>query len=820
MRCARLTPSLLAALSLFGVACGSGTVGLGEDPGTDDDCPTLVASTDRLEFLGGWFDAPILQSLEIDNRCVGATALTLEIAEITGDADAFLLPDGAVTVQPGARLTMDVSFLATGYEPVEAQVRFTTNDAAMPELIVTLAGTAATDQDADGYDAVEVGGTDCDDGDASVHPGRDERDDGVDQDCDGLVDEDYLRPGDLVISEIFTRPAFEPTSRQWFEVENRSERAIDLVNFELVTPESTLRVPERAVLPPGARGVLARTDNVGSIGMTEPALAVLEGADRVTLVGSWTLAVMAGDEVVYELDGSTFPRVEEGRSIQLDPTIDNPLQTTRGNLWCQATSEIATATGERATPGGVNDWCGQVDHDGDGVPLSRDCDDTDPKRNPDADEVLDGIDNNCDDSIDRLELPDDATGYVTGMDGGRSFAMSSGDFNGDGRVDLLVADASTRRVKLMQAHDLRGETGAFGSRSIDEAFLSTVWIVDAAPTGVDIDGDAIDDLVLGMQGYDSTPYFARIVTSARVDRTDISIIANSGEGRDRNGVATVDTDGDGVYEVLAGLSDGSTRAGEAWLLDVDGLTDGTYRHTALSDGPWTGAGDFSGLGMFVGAGDLDGDGYEDLMIRTGERYRRRPSRVWVIGGGVRMAPPGRIDSAADGWAAQAAYADLNFQVGRPMIADLDDDGTMDMVVPGGTGTYVYYDVSDRLAGGREADLEIQAPGGGVHCGATIGDIDGDDTGELLIGWSDAAWGGTYRVSLYTSDTFSSGSRSIRASDDDGSIRTDSAATDFFGCGLYAADLAGSGNDDIVAMSPTYRGASGVLASRLWYFESN
>ena len=31
MRCARLTPSLLAALSLFGVACGSGTVGLGED---------------------------------------------------------------------------------------------------------------------------------------------------------------------------------------------------------------------------------------------------------------------------------------------------------------------------------------------------------------------------------------------------------------------------------------------------------------------------------------------------------------------------------------------------------------------------------------------------------------------------------------------------------------------------------------------------------------------------------------------------------------------------------------------------------------------
>ena len=44
----------------------------------------------------------------------------------------------------------------------------------------------ALDLDHDGY-APEGG--DCDDGDAAVHPGAPEEDDGVDQDCDGLVDE-------------------------------------------------------------------------------------------------------------------------------------------------------------------------------------------------------------------------------------------------------------------------------------------------------------------------------------------------------------------------------------------------------------------------------------------------------------------------------------------------------------------------------------------------------------------------------------------------------------------------------------------------------
>ena len=45
------------------------------------------------------------------------------------------------------------------------------------------------DDDADGYEALGCGGTDCDDGNAGIYPGSTEVCDGADNDCDGTVDE-------------------------------------------------------------------------------------------------------------------------------------------------------------------------------------------------------------------------------------------------------------------------------------------------------------------------------------------------------------------------------------------------------------------------------------------------------------------------------------------------------------------------------------------------------------------------------------------------------------------------------------------------------
>ncbi len=61
-------------------------------------------------------------------------------------------------------------------------------------------GSDLTDVDEDGFDAVEVGGPDCRDGNPDIHPDAPELCAfGADEDCDGVIDEgcaELVDPGD------------------------------------------------------------------------------------------------------------------------------------------------------------------------------------------------------------------------------------------------------------------------------------------------------------------------------------------------------------------------------------------------------------------------------------------------------------------------------------------------------------------------------------------------------------------------------------------------------------------------------------------------
>jgi hypothetical protein len=67
-------------------------------------------------------------------------------------------------------------------------------------VVVTLVGQAQIDADGDGYGSIESGGDDCDDTSATAYPGATEVwYDGIDQDCAG--DNDYDQDGDGVASD-------------------------------------------------------------------------------------------------------------------------------------------------------------------------------------------------------------------------------------------------------------------------------------------------------------------------------------------------------------------------------------------------------------------------------------------------------------------------------------------------------------------------------------------------------------------------------------------------------------------------------------------
>jgi len=123
------------------------------DDGVDNDCDDLVDLDDLEDCDGGCVDA------DRDGYC----------SEDTGGDDC---EDLWASINPGA-------------EELCGDHRDNDCDGEIDE------GCGCTDCDGDGYDSVASGGDDCNDSNASVHPGATEIcGDGVDNDCDGAIDED------------------------------------------------------------------------------------------------------------------------------------------------------------------------------------------------------------------------------------------------------------------------------------------------------------------------------------------------------------------------------------------------------------------------------------------------------------------------------------------------------------------------------------------------------------------------------------------------------------------------------------------------------
>ncbi len=104
--------------------------------------------------------------------------------------------EGPTSLDPGGSAILIVTFspVEIGESEGRLQVRTTAEELATSYVSLRGVGTASTaDNDGDGYSAATG---DCDDGDATVYPGAEERCDGKDNDCDGDIhpeerDEDY-----------------------------------------------------------------------------------------------------------------------------------------------------------------------------------------------------------------------------------------------------------------------------------------------------------------------------------------------------------------------------------------------------------------------------------------------------------------------------------------------------------------------------------------------------------------------------------------------------------------------------------------------------
>jgi Bacterial Ig domain/FG-GAP-like repeat/FG-GAP repeat len=220
-----------------------------------------------------------------------------------------------------------------------------------------------------------------------------------------------------------------------------------------------------------------------------------------------------------------------------------------------------------------------------------------------------------------------------------SFAAGNGDFNGDNIADVIVGQG--------EADGGRGDAYVVFGRNGNLADIDLATFVTGAGTGFhitntsgattdhlghsvsfigDFNGDTVDDIIVGAPGA-SKAYviFGHSIDIADVDVADLDgsngfvLTGIASEGTGFSVSAAGDVNGDGFADIIVGAPDSDLGAGRAYVV-FGGATVGASGTLDLSTlTPTTGV-VFDGsaverAGFSVsGAGDIDGDGFADLIV--------------------------------------------------------------------------------------------------------------------------------------------------------------------------------------------------------------
>jgi hypothetical protein len=319
---------------------------------------------------------------------------------------------------------------------------------------------------------------------------------------------------------------------------------------------------------------------------------------------------------------------------------------------------------------------------------------------------------------------------------------------------------------------------------------------------LDVNEDGFPDAVVGGSG---AFFWSDPVNTGQTEQ--VSVFLGNGTGLPQTPAATLtgkrgfgravadagDVNGDGYADVLVATWETAT---QLFLGGPGGLASTPAVTLPVGDqAPGTGGGGGSAIYMLAGVGDTNGDGYADVAVGASD------DTVYLFTGsqaGLMTTPAATIHGSSVGLAAGSSFG-----VTLSSAGDVNGDGYGDLIVgasPSGNPAslelrkaYVFHGSASGLAIAPATTPTV--PQGSATWGLLVmggGDVNGDGYADVLVQGAPAGASGD------TSSTyvFYGGAGGVSATPDKGLLLAASSTT-WYGVGKTSVDLNGDGYSDVV-----------------------
>ncbi len=459
-----------------------------------------------------------------------------------------------------------------------------------------------------------------------------------------------------------------------------------------------------------------------------------------------------------------------------------------------------------------------------------------------------------------IEAPDFEAPGDDGGDNIYDIIVTASDGTTDTEQAVAITVTDVNELVPLSSLDLSSLDGSngFALTGIDARDYSGRSVSSAG----DVNGDGYDDLIIGADWADpngfrsgetyivyggaSAPGTDGVLDLSALDGTN-GFILNGIDRLDQSGISVSsagDVNGDGYDDLIIGADwadPNGSRSGETYIVYGGASAPGTGGKLDLSALDGTNGFILNGIdaddrfGRSVSsAGDVNGDGYDDLIIGA---YGADPNgnssgETYIVYGGA-SAPGigGRFNlstlNGSNGFTLTGIDGDDNSGRSVSSAGDVNGDGYDDLIIGARYGdpnedsaageTYVVYGGASALGTGGELDLsDLDGTNGFILTGidgadqsgssvSSAGDVNGDGYDDLIIGAhmadpnGDSDAGETYVIYGGASAPGTNGVLDLSALDGrNGLILNGIDGSDFSGASVSSAgDVNGDGYDDLI-----------------------